>query len=180
MSVPGPGEARRQEFLDLLQSPTHDEAEAAPAPTRELNGAFLPSYEDRRAEAELDRLHQQDRQRARHEAVVLQASAAGIRPRPELILDESCLLPFHFLRTGDRLGRAVVKIERDDGSAGTGFLVAPGILLTNHHVLPDFVTAANAKALANYEAAPFADSSGQPTIVHLDPAEMFLTNPDLD
>ncbi len=68
-------------------------------------------------------------------------------PRPELILGESNLLPFSFLRLGDQIGRAVVKIERGDGAAGTGFLVAPRIVLTNHHVLPNPTTAAAARRM---------------------------------
>ncbi len=99
----------------------------------------------------------------------------------ELILDAtSTLLPFHFLRTGDRLGRAVVKLLRSDGSSGTGFLVAPGILLTNHHVLPDALTAGSAITLANYEAAAPGASLGRPASVPLDPDTLFVTNADLD
>ena len=99
----------------------------------------------------------------------------------ELILDESAmLLPFHFLRTGDRLGRAVVKLLRADGAAGTGFLVAPGILLTNHHVLPDSAAAALAVALANFEAAPPGSAPGRPASVPLDPDSLFVTNAELD
>ena len=45
----------------------------------------------------------------------------------ELILDESgALLPFHFLRTGDLRGRAVVKLLRGDGGRGPGFWWRPG------------------------------------------------------
>lgn len=99
----------------------------------------------------------------------------------ELILDaSSSLLPFHFLRTGDRLGRAVVKLLRSDGAAGTGFLVAPGILLTNHHVLPDVATASAAIALGNYEAAPPGATLGRPASVPLDPDTLFVTNAELD
>jgi len=99
----------------------------------------------------------------------------------ELILDaSSTLLPFHFLRTGDRLGRAVVKLLRGDGGSGTGFLVAPGVLLTNHHVLPDPATAASAISLANYEAAPPGASLGRPASVPLDPDSLFVTNAELD
>jgi len=99
----------------------------------------------------------------------------------ELILDASiALLPFHFLRTGDRLGRAVVKILRGDGGAGTGFLVAPGILLTNHHVLPDVEAAGAAIALANFEAAPPGSASVRPASVPLDPDALFVANAELD
>jgi V8-like Glu-specific endopeptidase len=99
----------------------------------------------------------------------------------ELILDSSsALLPFHFLRTGDRLGRAVVKLLRGDGAAGTGFLVAPGILLTNNHVLPDRAMAALATVLANFEAAPPGAPLGRPASVPLDPDSLFVTNAELD
>jgi V8-like Glu-specific endopeptidase len=99
----------------------------------------------------------------------------------ELILDSNqTLLPFHFLRTGDRLGRAVVKLIRSDGASGTGFLVAPGILLTNHHVLPDPSTAAMTLVLANYEAAHPGTTPGKPASVPLDPDSMFVTNSELD
>src|ERR1700733_4013171 len=73
------------------------------------------------------------------------------RPRLELEPDGGNLLPFHFLRNGDRMGRAVLKLQREDGSTGTGFLVASDILLTNHHILFDEATAATCVAMANYE-----------------------------
>ncbi len=136
-------------------------------PEVELNGTFLGRYDGREASG----------------GPRLQAS----RPLNvatemlELILDEShALLPFHFLRTGDRLGRAVVKLLRVDGAAGTGFLVAPGILLTNHHVLPDPATAASAIVLANYEAASPGTTPGRPASVPLDPDSLFVTNAELD
>jgi hypothetical protein len=98
----------------------------------------------------------------------------------ELILGTGNFLPFAFLREGDRVGRAVVKIARADGAAGTGFLVAPGILLTNHHVLPDRATAADARALANFEAEPPDDPAGRPADVPLRPDTLFVSNAELD
>ena len=140
--------------------------EAGP-PEFELNGAFLGPYDGLGPEVGWD----------------LQ-SAGPVESSPEaleLILDaSSTLLPFHFLRTGDRLGRAVVKLLRSDGAAGTGFLVAPGILLTNHHVLPDPSTAALAIVLANFEAAPPGTAPGRPSSVPLDPEGLFVTNAELD
>ncbi|MEO6808910.1 MAG: serine protease [Isosphaeraceae bacterium] len=160
-------------------------AEIEPQAPRELNGAFLPIHDDDQATVDdLARLRQRTRQRARREAVIFQAERPlefdAVRGRPELILDESNLLPFGFLRTGDRLGRAVVKIERGDGAAGTAFLVAPGVLLTNHHVLPDVATAAGARARANFEAAPPAGPEGRAAVVPLDPDGLFVTNEELD
>ena len=155
----------------------------------ELNGTFLSSYDGRRAEPENAgsvELYRENRLQNRREDVILQKAAAGeianeaTRTHPELILDESNLLPFDFLRTGDRLGRAVVKIQRGDGAAGTGFLVAPGILLTNHHVLPDVATAASARAVANFEVSPPNDPSGRSHATPLDPDALFVTNAELD
>src|SRR5207249_1577126 len=73
-------------------------------------------------------------------------------------------------------GRAVVKVERGDGAAGTGFLIAPDILLTNHHVLPDVIIAAAARALGDYEAS----ATGPVIVGRLDPDALFLANADLD
>jgi len=99
----------------------------------------------------------------------------GSWPRLELVLDGNNLLPFHFLRIGDRMGRAVVKIQRDDGATGTGFLVAPDVLLTNHHVLPCSAVAAAAVALANYEVSPPNDPAGRPAVSPLDPVSLFVS-----
>ncbi len=145
--------------LEPLDSPEPDRAGSATKPTSLVHVA------DRRAEDrdEPDRIGDWSSTRRRH-----------------VIIGSSSLLPFDFLRTGDRLGRAVVKIQRGDGSVGTGFLIAHDIILTNHHVLPDPSTAATAYALANYEAQPARDPSGQPTIVPLDPNQLFVTDADLD
>ena len=89
--------------------------------------------------------------------------------------------PFHFLRTGDILGRAVVKIRRADGACGTGFLVAPDVLLTNHHVLPDRRVASAALILANYEAEPPDGTPGVALIEATpDPSRLFVTQDELD
>ena len=152
--------------LDDAGSPDFG-AESSGPPEFELNGTFLGGYDGRDPTLGLG----------------LQADRPlVIKPETlELILDESTtLLPFHFLRTGDRLGRAVVKLLRSDGAAGTGFLVGPGILLTNHHVLPDAASANLTIALANFEAAPPGTTPGRPASVPLDPDSMFVTNADLD
>ena len=156
------------EPVDIIVSAADlDETEAVP-PEIPLNGTFLRRYDAR----------------VGRPGGTFYQSASSVEMAPEnleLILDaSSTLLPFHFLRTGDRLGRAVVKLLRSDGSSGTGFLVAPGILLTNHHVLPDAITAGSALTLANYEAAPPGSSLGRPASVPLDPDTLFVTNAELD
>ncbi|MDB5352507.1 MAG: putative N-acetylmuramoyl-L-alanine amidase [Planctomycetota bacterium] len=135
-----------------------------------LNGHFLSGYDD-------PRLARARRPRSR---LNLQATAPT-HVLPELILGAGRLLPFHFLRTGDRRGRAVVKICRSDGACGTGFLVAPDVLLTNHHVLPDIATASGAVAVANHEADPPDGVVAAVAIkVQLAPKRLFVTQEELD
>ncbi|MBK8904547.1 MAG: trypsin-like peptidase domain-containing protein [Anaerolineaceae bacterium] len=58
----------------------------------------------------------------------------------EKIIGENTLRPIAFLARGLEVSRAVVYIEVTTGEkswSGTGFLIAPDILMTNHHVLPD-------------------------------------------
>ncbi|CAN5873473.1 hypothetical protein BH23PLA1_BH23PLA1_14040 [soil metagenome] len=165
-----------------------------------LNGTFLSSYDRTRAQngrCGAAHLYRQDqllpgveehcprRPPASSVSHVSYQVSPGVASKPapmtrELILEASQLLPFHFLRDGDRVGRAVLKIQRVDGSAGTAFLVASDILLTNHHVLPDRDTAASAFALANFERRPPDGDSGRSAVVRLDPETLFMTNAELD
>ena len=166
-------------------SPRVSETAAAP----DLNGRFLTCADPEETVLErvvASRLHRQDQLRASRERVVFQSSSPFPEPfgqapvENEVILDASNLLPFDFLRTGDRIGRAVLKLQRSDGAVGTAFLVAPEILLTNHHVLPAPATAATAYVLANFERSLPDDASGRPAFVPLDPQTLFVTNADLD
>jgi hypothetical protein len=159
------------------QPSSQDEAPATTGP--DLNGVFLRPYRARRRGRTIGRKARGDGPDigAGVPGRILQAARGSV---PEVILDESNLLPFDFLRTGDQVGRAVLKIERADGAAGTGFLIAPGILLTNHHVLPDAATAASARAHANYEETPPDDAAGRTAAVPLEPSKLFVTNEELD
>ncbi|WP_262058180.1 serine protease [Streptomyces sp. STR69] len=58
----------------------------------------------------------------------------------EKIIGENTLRPVSFLAEGLRAAAAVAYVETKVGRrswSGTGFLIAPGILLTNHHVIGD-------------------------------------------
>ena len=93
-------------------------------------------------------------------------------------------LPFYFLEQGARRGKAVVRVEvrrpGPDGievaGTGTGFLVAPHALMTNHHVLPDVTTARESVAQFRYEL----DSLGNELAAdrwRLAPEKLFVTSP---
>lgn len=176
-----PSQTLRRSVLDLESTRTRPEASGV---GRRLNGRLLDGYQDVADEASVDRLAQRYRHRLSagnpSADLVFQVHTSGDPSHPEIIVGENNLLPFEFLRTGDRLGRAVVKVVRGDGAAGTGFLVAPGVLLTNHHVLPDPITAAAATVTANYEPNPPSDPAGRVSVVPLRPAELFVTDAELD
>lgn len=88
---------------------------------------------------------------------------------------------YFVLSRGVEAGRAVARllVRRPGGGAyGTGFLVGPGLLLTNHHVMPERSLAANAIASFNYEL----DTEGNVRApVHFRTmATIFLTSKRLD
>ncbi len=74
----------------------------------------------------------------------------------ERILGKSNLFPINFLSRGARKAAAVAKIqlfvrgEIPIGS-GSGFLVGPGLMLTNNHVVASRDAARRAKAIFNYQ-----------------------------
>jgi endonuclease I/V8-like Glu-specific endopeptidase len=80
----------------------------------------------------------------------------------EQIVGTNDLRPAYWLEEGAARSRAVCKIETSGtdytgqtGSwSGTGFLVAPGILCTNHHVLNSRDVAARSRALFDFAALP--------------------------
>lgn len=66
-----------------------------------------------------------------------------------------------------------------DGQAfGTGFLVTPHLLLTNHHVFKDAATAKQSRAEFNYQLSP--DHTLPIESFQLSPEVFFLTDEGLD
>lgn len=110
-------------------------------------------------------------------------SSGAISPRDlERILGGSDLLDINYLRKGLLAARPVCRVElpvTSGGGYGTGFLVGPNLLLTNHHVLTSPQQAARARAQFDFEL----DLHGlrQPgTRFRFSPAALFLTNEGLD
>lgn len=100
----------------------------------------------------------------------------------ERIIGASDLLSINFLDRGRRAAAAVcrIKVPADGGAwYGTGFLVGPRLLLTNHHVLANPDEASQAEAQFAYEH----DLDGvlqDPVCFNLAPHEVFYTNAELD
>lgn len=110
--------------------------------------------------------------------------ASGFRriSRPEIAIGEDDSAPFRFLTAGAERGKAVCKIVasgRDfrgrfsPGWSGSGFLVAPNILLTNFHVLNSVDVASNARAIFNYQDGD-AGTAGSTATFKLNPDRLYL------
>ncbi|MEW5727967.1 MAG: serine protease [Pseudomonadota bacterium] len=110
------------------------------------------------------------------------------RGKLEGIVAGDDFLPYSFLEFGTRRGRAVcrlvVRAPLPEGGMrvaghGTGFLIAPDLVMTNNHVLPDARIASGSLAQFGYET----DIHGA-DLPHdewlLDPAAFFHTEKKLD
>lgn len=102
----------------------------------------------------------------------------------ERIIGVSDLLPIAYLEAGTLKARPVCRVELHERNGavagyGTGFLVGPGLLLTNNHVLPDEQSAMYSIAQFDYEN----DVALRPRSTRnfrFEPGRFFLTSLELD
>lgn len=102
----------------------------------------------------------------------------------EQIVNANDMRPAYWLEEGAARSRAVCKIDAAGvdfsgvtGSwSGTGFLVAPGILCTNHHVLNSKEVAERSRALFDFAALPNG-TVRQVSAFRLRPDLLFWTSP---
>ncbi|PXX47484.1 DNA/RNA non-specific endonuclease [Undibacterium pigrum] len=102
----------------------------------------------------------------------------------ERILLGNELQDVNYLARGVAAARSVARIaiHGPGGSQigwGTGFLIGPGVLLTNNHVLPDALSCKNSKAHFDYELDVSGEQIG-PHIFKLHPERLFQTSISLD
>jgi endonuclease G len=104
--------------------------------------------------------------------------------RLEKIINTVDYVGVRYLDAGVAAARAVGRVNiRDDrgrpAGYGTGSMVSPVLLLTNHHVLPDAATARTSVIEFNYQDG--VDGRPLPATVHpLDPDGFFLADIELD
>ena len=151
-----------------------EERYSSRSPERESKAkkGILEANEPERIEKRLKRLRS-----AR--AIVPSAADLGI----ERIIQENDLLAVRYLELGLQTARCVGRVRiRDRGRTigfGTGFMVAPRLLLTNNHVLESDDQAAQSQVEFNFQDG--LEGKPLPTSVFaLSPAELFITNRDLD
>lgn len=88
-----------------------------------------------------------------------------------------------FLEQAIYVANAVCRISTEVGqgriSYGTGFLVTPRLLLTNHHVLPDIAAAQSSTAEFGFQQDRWGNVAA-PRRYSLDPATLFLNDKLLD
>ncbi len=98
---------------------------------------------------------------------------ASISAHFEKVNLEPNFLPASFLSDGSDRARAVCRISTPT-SLGTGFLIAPGIIMTNNHVL-------SSSTIASASMAEFGFEDGMnPTLASIQPDRLFLTDAALD
>lgn len=110
----------------------------------------------------------------------VQAAEIGL----ERIIQGNDLDSINYLAKGTAAARPICRIQLRDLRSnllgyGSGFLIGPGLLLTNHHVFGKPADAANSIADFNYEL----DISGQervPVRFGFEPRKFFYTNDRLD
>lgn len=128
-------------------------------------------------------------------SVVIRSAARGTRAAipplvvvpdlaPEIISRDNDLRPIRFLQMGILAARSVGKIRISDGPeiAGgdaTGFMVAPGVLITNWHVLRSEDHAAAASVIFNDEDDLNGDPK-DPRAFRLRPDLLFVNDEKLD
>jgi endonuclease G, mitochondrial len=103
--------------------------------------------------------------------------------RPRKIVGTEDFLAVGYLAAGVRAARAVGRVVIREGGQvagfGTGSLVSPSLLLTNHHVLPSADVAEGSSVEFSFEDG----TDGQPltpVTVNLDPGRFFVADEDLD
>jgi endonuclease G, mitochondrial len=103
------------------------------------------------------------------------------QPGLERIIGRNMLMEVNYLEAGQQAGRSVGRVLIRDSrnrslGFGTGFLVAPRLLLTNNHVLSSPEIAGVSQVEFNYQRG-LDGRMGQTTVFNIDKDSFFVTSP---
>jgi endonuclease G len=117
-------------------------------------------------------------------AVLAAEVSAGDRPRAteeftlERVIGKRDLLDENFLELAIAMARTVARVRLSNGF-GTGFLVSPSLLITNHHVIETIDQARGATAEFDYQRNGTGDLLPVQSFA-FDPDRFLILNSDLD
>jgi endonuclease G len=163
---------------------------------------------ERQREAAAERVNERAAERSEHEATLARPGGLaeadtperiakrldrlnrhrGLEREPETMIERivntADFVGIHYLDAGAAAARAIGRVNiRSAGGRvqgyGTGSLVSPALLLTNHHVLPDAETARNSVIEFNYQDG----IDGRPLLAQVfpfDPDRFFLADEERD
>ncbi len=119
---------------------------------------------------------------------VARKTASEIRSNPETLNDRMFerilgnsrdLLSIEFFEQGLSAAASVGLVSTDGTENGTGFLVGPGVMMTNWHVLETAEMAARSDLMLDFEANRFGPRKTA-QIFPLNPTALFVADPELD
>jgi endonuclease G len=160
-------------------------------PTQLLNAAkrFQQTVTRRAVTGPRERTNYLAKNLAKAKAVMLAAEAtvagAGVNAgetvaqlSQERIVGSSDLVDINYLELAISMGRGVSRVQIG-GGFGTGFLMGPGLAMTNHHVIQDESDARRAIFQFDYQDNASKDLLPRQDFA-VDLTKFFLTNADLD
>ncbi|MEM9646741.1 MAG: serine protease, partial [Planctomycetota bacterium] len=98
----------------------------------------------------------------------------------ERILDSNDLVDVRFLLNGAALSASVGRINFGGRGFATGFLVGPGVIMTNHHVFERAADTHGAQIEFGFREIEHGGSLSTPTKFRFDTGELFFADEDLD
>jgi len=125
-----------------------------------------------------------EKQRRRRQLLALTGDPAAATVGLERIINGNDLDSINYLAKGTFVSHPVCRIQLKDSDRNligyaSGFLIGPGVLMTNHHVFGAPGDAVNSLADFDYEL-DVAGMERRPSSFALDPGKLFYTNDKLD
>jgi endonuclease G len=124
------------------------------------------------------------KQRRRRQLLALTGDAETAQIGLERIINGNDLDSINYLAKGTFVSRSICRIQLKDAGANligyaSGFLIGPGVLMTNHHVFGSPADAANSLADFDYEL-DIRGMERRPFSFRFAPGTLFYTNDKLD